>query len=172
MRDNLIITQTMLPWDCQADLHPCLPPTWSSSQSSSQIKTSHQTLEGKLTSVALWQLLPHQLSREMPALLFIWLTAGLWVRSRQRQSKHCLTDRQPPKAWGTHTHANTQGFPTKEETSHSQLLPDHSALTNTPNSLEMLRVKCSPGPAHQRSCLMIIRMESGMDSSFHLMALF
>ena len=46
-------------------------------------------------------------SGEMPMLLFIWLTATLGSGQSQGQSKHCLTDRQPPKAWGTHTHTNS-----------------------------------------------------------------
>ena len=95
------------------------------------------------------------------------------VRSRPRTKQALLNRQAAPKGMrDSHPYKHSLEISPLRKTSHSQLLPSHSALTNTPNSPEMPGVKRSPGPAHQRSRLMMVRTESGMDRSFHLTALF
>ena len=74
------------------------------------------------------------------------------VRSKPRAKQALLNRQAAPKGMrDSHPYKQSLKVSPLRKTSHSQLLPNHSALTNTPNSLEMPGIKHSPGPVHQRS---------------------
>ena len=151
---TLLEPKTLPKWDFQEELNSsaCLSPVQPFGQSPFQIKTSHtHLLESKPTS-------PHPDSRHHTscrgdANASVYLTDSyIGVRSKPRAKQALLNRQAAPKGMrDSHPYKQSLKVSPLRKTSHSQPLPSHSALTNTPNSLEMPGIKHSPGPAHQRS---------------------
>lgn len=153
-KTTLFDSKTLPKQDFQKDLNSsaCLSPVQPLGRSPFQIKTSHMhLLESKPT-------FPnpdshHHTSFRGDANASVYLTDSYTgVRSKPRAKQALLNRQAAPKGMrDSHPYKQSLKVSPLRKTSHSQLLPNHSALTNTPNSLEMPGIKHSPGPVHQKS---------------------